>query len=226
MQANFMQPLLQKFQTYLHQGSVLKGSWISKRTDPNVKAAGSVKRSDLNRNARTQHLRGERSSHLGGESRDSKAGRTDPVGSSISPSSIKNYVSDINHFLNFIAGSIQETIVQPVHITPAAIKAYSTAAATQLSPSSLNRHLSSLRYFGRFLLNTKLLETDPAQNLTNPAFDPTLAQVITRYQKFLTSEDLSKSTVKNYISDLKKYLLWARKNIKTTDEALNTRTLI
>ena len=159
-------------------------------------------------------------------SRDSEAGRTDPIGTSISPSSIKNYVSDINHFLNFIADSIQEPIVQPIHITPAAIKAYSAAAASQLSPSSLNRHLSSLRYFGRFLVSAKLLETDPVQNLTNPAFDPTLAQIITRYQKFLASETLSKSTIKNYVSDLKKYLLWARKNIKTTDEVLTARPLI
>ncbi|MCG2691278.1 site-specific integrase, partial [Microgenomates group bacterium] len=144
----------------------------------------------------------------------------------ISPSTIKNYVSDINHFLNFIAGSIQEPIVQPVHITPAVIKAYTTAAATQLSQSSLNRHLSSLRFFGRFLVTARLLENDPAQNLTNPTFDPTLAQVITRYQKYLQTENLSKSTVKNYVSDLKKYLLWARRNIKTTDEALTTRSLI
>jgi len=103
------QPLLQKFQTYLHQGSVLKGS---------------VKRSDLNRNARLQAEQG------------SPAGERSDLAGKISPSSIKNYVSDINHFLNFIAGSIQEPIVQPIHITPAAIKAYSTAAATQLSPSS------------------------------------------------------------------------------------------
>jgi len=194
-----MQPLLQKFQTYLlkrsdlkkglslkglkgsvFKGSVLKGSWISKRTDP--------------------------------------------IG--ISPSSIKNYVSDINHFLNFVAHSIQEPIVQPIHITPTAIKAYSAAAANQLSPSSLNRHLSSLRYFGKFLVAARLLETDPAQNLTNPAFDPTLAQIITRYEKFLTTESLSKSTIKNYVSDLKKYLLWARKNIKTTDESSTARSLI
>lgn len=147
-------------------------------------------------------------------------------GSDLNVSSIKNYVSDINHFLDFVADSIQEPKVQPVHITPAVIKAYSTAAASQLSPSSLNRHLSSLRYFGRFLFNTKLCEIDPAQNLTNPAFDPTLAQIITRYQKFLTTEALSKSTIKNYLSDLKKYLLWARKNIKTTDEVLIARPLI
>ena len=194
-----MQPLLQKFQTYLlkrsdlkkglslkdlkgsvFKRSVLKGSWISKRTDPIA----------------------------------------------ISPSSIKNYVSDINHFLNFVAHSIQEPIVQPIHITPTAIKAYSAAAANQLSPSSLNRHLSSLRYFGKFLVAARLLETDPAQNLTNPAFDPTLAQIITRYEKFLTTESLSKSTIKNYVSDLKKYLLWARKNIKTTDESSTARSLI
>ncbi len=190
------QPLLQQFQAYLHQGSVLK------------------KRSDPNRNARLQAEQG------------SPAGERSVLNVKISPSSIKNYVSDINHFLNFIAGSIQEPIVQPVHITPAAIKTYTATAASQLSPSSLNRHLAAIRCFGRFLVHTKLLETDPAQNLINPDFDPTLAQVITRYQKFLTTEALSKSTIKNYVSDLKKYLLWARKNIKTTDETLTARPLI
>jgi site-specific recombinase XerD len=177
-----MQPLLQKFQTYLPKG-------------PSLKDLGFPK------------------------------GRT-LLESKISPSSIKNYVSDINHFLTFVSASIQEPIVQPIHITPTAIKAYSTAAANQLSPSSLNRHLSSLRYFGKFLVAARLLETDPAQNLTNPAFDPTLAQIITRYQKFLKLENLSKSTIKNYVSDLKKYLLWARRNIKTTDETLTARPLI
>ncbi len=194
-----MQPLLQKFQAYL------------------------LKRSDLKKGLSLKDLKGSvfKGSVLKG-SWISK--RTDPIG--ISPSSIKNYVSDINHFLNFVAHSIQEPIVQPIHITPTAIKAYSAAAANQLSPSSLNRHLSSLRYFGKFLVAARLLETDPAQNLTNPAFDPTLAQIITRYEKFLTTESLSKSTIKNYVSDLKKYLLWARKNIKTTDESSTARSLI
>jgi len=194
-----MQPLLQKFQAYL------------------------LKRSDLKKGLSLKDLKGSvfKGSVLKG-SWISK--RTDPIG--ISPSSIKNYVSDINHFLNFVAHSIQEPIVQPIHITPTAIKAYSAAAANQLSPSSLNRHLSSLRYFGKFLVAARLLETDPAQNLTNPAFDPTLAQIITRYEKFLTTESLSKSTIKNYLSDLKKYLLWARKNIKTTDESSTARSLI
>lgn len=146
--------------------------------------------------------------------------------STISPSSIKNYVSDVNHFLNFVASAIQEEQIQAEHITPAIIKTYTAAAASQLSPSSLNRHLSSLRYFGKFLLAAKLSETDPTQNLINPAFDPTLAQVITRYQKFLSTENLSKSTIKNYVSDLKKYLLWTRKNIKTTDDNLNIRSSI
>lgn len=194
-----MQPLLQQFQAYL------------------------LKRSDLKKGLSLKGLgfkKGQTLLESAGEKPDL------PKRSNLNVSSIKNYVSDINHFLNFIAASIQETEVKPGHITPAAIKAYSTAAAAQLSPPSLNRHLSSLRYFGRFLVTARLCETNPAQNLTNPAFDPTLAQVITRYQKFLKLEALSKSTIKNYVSDLKKYLLWARRNIKTTDETLTARPLI
>jgi len=197
-----MQPLLQQFKAYL-QNLHLRGKGLSLKQGPTLTGMPGCQPS------RASDRIGQGRTLLG-----------------ISPSSIKNYVSDINHFLNFIAASIQETEVKSGHITPAAIKAYSTAAVAQLSPSSLNRHLSSLRYFGRFLLNQGLCETDPAQNLTNPAFDPTLAQVITRYQKFLTTEALSKSTIKNYVSDLKKYLLWARKNIKTTDEVLNVHPLI
>ena len=202
-----MQPLLQKFQAYL------------------------LKRSDLKKGLSLKGLKGsvlkvQKGRTLTGGLANGQAGTAKLEGPTLIKSSIKNYVSDINHFLNFVAHSIQEPIVQPIHITPTAIKAYSAAAANQLSPSSLNRHLSSLRYFGKFLVAARLLETDPAQNLTNPAFDPTLAQIITRYEKFLTTESLSKSTIKNYVSDLKKYLLWARKNIKTTDESSTARSLI
>ena len=203
-----MQPLLQQFKTYLHLRA----------------------RSDLNRNARLQAEQG------------SPAGERSDLAGKISLSSIKNYISDINHFLNFVSASIQEPEVKPAHITPAVIKAYQeflfrssnpAAPASRpdsptsfCSPATANRRLSSLRCFGRFLVNTKTCETDPTQNLTNPAFNPTLAQIITRYQKFLKLENLSKSTIKNYLSDLKKYLLWARNNIKTTDEVINNRPLI
>ena len=210
-----MQPLLQQFKTYLQQGyepadvtNVTRFVTLKKKSGPN--------------SIRPERLR--------------------ISGSDLNFSSIKNYISDINHFLNFVSASIQEPEVKPAHITPAVIKAYQeflfhssnpAAPASRpdsptsfCSPATANRRLSSLRCFGRFLVNTKTCETDPTQNLTNPAFNPTLAQIITRYQKFLKLENLSKSTIKNYLSDLKKYLLWARNNIKTTDEVINNRPLI
>lgn len=161
----------------------------------------------------------------------------------ISPSTVKNYVSDINHFLNFVAASIQEPELKPSHITAAVIASYclslTQSTSNQTTPntpttpttpspipsSSVNRRLSSLRRFGQFLADTKLLDFNPAANVTNLNIDPTLNQVIIHYKKHLETESLSHSTVKNYVSDLKKYLLWAEKNIKTTDNNLNQRKL-
>jgi len=193
----------------------------------------------------------------------------------ISPSTVKNYVSDINHFLSFVGASIQEPEIKPQHITPAIIKAYRLSLTQPtgsdpaglagsvlptrsdlnrnarlqadssgsvlngslsfkrtdpnvlnvISPASINRKLSSLRRFGAFLADTKLLDSNPAQAVTNLDIDPTLTQVINHYKKHLQTEELSRSTIKNYVSDLKKYLSWAQINIKTTDNNLNQRKL-
>jgi site-specific recombinase XerD len=84
--------------------------------------------------------------------------------------------------------------------------------------------LSSLRRFTAFLAAAKLLPTDPGQqlkNLTSTTFDSILDQ----FQTFLKSENLTPSTIKNYLSDVKNYLIWAQENIKTTDGDLAQRPL-
>lgn len=184
----------------------------------------------------------------------------------ISPSTVKNYVSDINHFLSFVSASIQEPEVLPHHITPAVINAYrqsltqpsrskgsepglrsdlnrnarlqaeqgspagersdlNAGSVPSISPASINRRFSSLRRFGQFLADTKLADSNPAQAVMNLDIDPTLTQVINHFKKHLQTEELSHSTIKNYVSDLKKYLLWAQRNIKTTDSNINQRKL-
>jgi site-specific recombinase XerD len=188
---------------------------------------------------------------------------------SLSPSTVKNYLSDTRHFLLWLQKAIQEPEIKPEHITPAVIKAYgsdlqetnptnhkdqnSKASVTSDSeaqtkalnsensqnskpintnsshPSSLattNRRLSSLRRFGQFLETSKLLSTDPTSDLLNP--NPTtkfttMGRILTQYQNFLKDEELSNSTIKNYLSDLKSYLVWANRNNQLLDNQPNQR---
>lgn len=181
----------------------------------------------------------------------------------LSPSTIKNYLSDTRHFLLWLQKAIQEPEIKPEHITPAVVKAYgfnlqntnptnqesknlkslitsdsksqSKALNSKLTnlttprPSSLattNRRLSSLRRFGQFLETSKLLSTDPTNDLLNP--NPTtkfttMGRILTQYQNFLKDEELSNSTIKNYLSDLKSYLVWANQNNQLLDNQPNQR---
>ncbi len=90
----------------------------------------------------------------------------------------------------------------------------------QPSLATTNRRLSSLRRFGHFLFVTKQLPADPTTTLTNLKIhqkSTTIRQILNQYKNHLKAEQLSKSTIKNYLSDLNSYLLWAKENYQLTD---------
>jgi len=130
---------------------------------------------------------------------------------SLNPSSIKNYLSDINQFLTWLSQSLQEPIIKPQHITAAVIKHYQQHPDPTTPITTINRRLSSLRRFGHFLLTSGLTDTNPCSQIISLTPPSTQTQVINQFKHFLNSEQLSPSTVKNYLSDLNQYLLWATK---------------
>jgi len=206
----------------------------------------------------------------------------------LSDSSIKNYVSDINHFFNFLTTKLKlkQNTIEPKHITPAICQKYQqslqtnisaktntvpvttgtaattktnianttniakasiaktnavipvptgtsatnalpvvptgTAATTEINPtkttnipaSTINRRLSSLRCFGNFLQAANKLNSNPTQAISSIIQQPNLNQIINRYQQYLNKQKLSPITIKNYLSDLKIYLLWAQQYVK------------
>jgi len=131
-------------------------------------------------------------------------------------SSIKNYVSDINHFLSWLAHSIGQKTIKPDHINSKTCQAYKNFLQQKTPPATANRRLSSLRRFTAFLAITQLAPNDPAQALTNLEIT-TINSLLNNFQNFLHSQNLTPSTIKNYLSDVKHYLLWAQKNSKSTD---------
>lgn len=168
----------------------------------------------------------------------------------LSPASIKNYLSDLNFFLGFVKTSFQQQDLKLAHLSPATFSSYrqhlvdqfnstdsgsaDSGSASSLSLATANRRLSALRHFGAFLKQTNLLDTNPALALANldalnlksqpAAITLTQRQILRHYSRFLKHEKLSSSTIKNYLSDLNQYLLWAQKTSQTTENKLSSRS--
>jgi len=174
----------------------------------------------------------------------------------LSDSSIRNYVSDINHFFSFLTNSLNlnQKPIESKHITLAICQKYQQSLQTNISanapianaptaantsasttnastapasavpanaipvttgtPSTINRRLSSLRSFGNFLQATNKLNSNPTQTIPSIIQQPNLNQIINKYQQYLNKQKLSPITIKNYLSDLKIYLLWAQQYVK------------
>lgn len=137
-----------------------------------------------------------------------------------SAATIKNYVSDVDQFLGWLAHNLQEDILEARQLTQTAFGDYArfiADPANRIHPATANRYLSSLRAFGEFLVKHNLIAGNPALELKNQTVDPTIDQVVSEFRHELERQKLSASTIKNYVSDVKNYLIWASTNVKTTD---------
>lgn len=137
---------------------------------------------------------------------------------SLTDQSIKNYVSDINIFLDWLASNLQEPEITPSHITSASILSYRNELNNSRQPIAVkNRYLSSLRRFGHFLFVTKLSAVNPAAHLSNVDAAGTTTstkQILAAFKHDLNKQNLSPSTIKNYLSDVKQYLSWVQNQSK------------
>jgi site-specific recombinase XerD len=151
----------------------------------------------------------------------------------VSRASLKNYLSDIHLFLAWISRTLQQEEILAANITAPVMDNYRSHLLRRLSPAAAKRHLSSLRLFGRFLINTNRTNEDPAKNLYAPTDAsgavvaaepvPTLSKITADFAGYLKHENLTNTTIKNYLSDVHRYLLWAKENLGLTDNNLDLR---
>lgn len=137
----------------------------------------------------------------------------------VSPVTVKNYVVDVNHFLDWLAQKtgIKHQIVGKAIFglfTEETLNEYKTDLLQNRTPlSTLNRRLSTLRKFGQFGKNQGWLSEMPSitsevfsrQTLASP---PNCSLVLGNFQKHLEKEKVSQITIKNYLSDLRHFLNW------------------
>ena len=77
------------------------------------------------------------------------------------------------------------------------------------SIKTVNRRLSTLRHFGRFLASEQILNFDFMKKVTNVSTKKSPSKnLISNFEAHLKTEKVSKNTIKGYLSDTRQFLLW------------------
>ena len=162
----------------------------------------------------------------------------------LSAVSVKNYLSDIRHFLNFInnipSNTTPPTVEEVFQNLTKYVNLYTEYQRALFTPiNSTNRRLASIRRFSTFLSSKfRTPEGVPGHNisptpsaklsglptLTSPKPESTgkdaIARILSQFRTYLESEKRSHSTVKNYLSDLNHYLHWSANDTPFTPHTL------
>lgn len=140
----------------------------------------------------------------------------------ISSISLKNYLSDANYFAAWFLlkvkswGVMAESTIDCLpYLSSAVAKDYKNFLIENKVPIlSTNRRLSTLRHLSRFLVHSQISSSDFAQNLNNVSsnkeFD--LEKYLKLFEDHLRREKASSNTIKNYLSDIKHFLIWLQTN--------------
>ena len=131
------------------------------------------------------------------------------VNKKLSKASIKNYISDVRQFMTWSANGTFDVT------SATAYKNYhSYLLSLHLPPATFNRYLATLRSFGAFLKTEKLLMFNPTIGLENISKDIKRTtkpvnqeqKLLIKFHMSLEKEKLSRSTIKNYLSDVRQFL--------------------
>jgi site-specific recombinase XerD len=141
----------------------------------------------------------------------------------ISPVTAKNYLVDVNHFLNWLAkktGVKHQIVGKAIFglFTEETLKEYKNDLLISKTPlSTLNRRLSALRKFGEFGKKQEWLKENEAEKVANAIKSDFIIssvskqpneEILGKFTQHLETEKVSSITIKNYLSDLKHFLGW------------------
>ncbi|MEK9178593.1 MAG: site-specific integrase, partial [Patescibacteria group bacterium] len=134
-----------------------------------------------------------------------------PQGSS--PATVKNYLADTRQFVRWFEDFYQRPF-SPELINYQTILKYQKSQEG-LSASSINRHLSSLRKFFRFLRLEGHISSDPFEGeVKKVEEDPWKLKDFKNYLYVYNSSHL---TIKNYVIDVRQFLSWVEEVTKSKE---------
>lgn len=145
---------------------------------------------------------------------------------------VKNYVSDIRHFIKWYETSFHKDFYAE-DLTPEVVELYTKSYGSTVSPEgyeiidsalaskSLKRHLSALRKFSVFLLSEDII---PAAIIEVEKPEPVEdIWQIEAFKRHLAENNAADLTIKNYVNDVIGFTKWAHE-ISRMDSSLPSQT--
>ncbi|BCX15076.1 MAG: hypothetical protein KatS3mg088_759 [Patescibacteria group bacterium] len=96
------------------------------------------------------------------------------------------------------------------------------------SIQTINRRLSTLRTFSKFLFENELLSFNFAKkikNISRSVFIPPLSQAINQFSSYLESQKVSALTRKNYLADINQFSRWVEKTGKKEVKEITSKDI-
>lgn len=144
----------------------------------------------------------------------------------VSPKTHKNYRSDLNHFSGWVIlkirslGSYIADMTEAIPFLSRGVAEEYRNYLTQnrIPQKTVNRRLSTLRHFSRFLVVSQFMDADFMEGIENqksaPTKDNSVNPVMGEFRAHLEANKISKNTIKNYLSDIRHFLQWLEINQK------------
>jgi len=125
---------------------------------------------------------------------------------SYSSSTVRNYLVDVNKYLDHLARDKEALSLKQIFST----EFLSDYLSTLQDEKYHLRSLSSLNKFSQFALSQKYIEQNPIKqyrrSLQSPSTD--LQQSLDLFKQYLIKKNRTPSTIKNYLNDLQQYISW------------------
>jgi len=125
------------------------------------------------------------------------------VSKNYSSSTIRNYLSDVNAYFQFIE-NCKLKIENSNLFSPDTVNLYLKKIDKD---SNYSRYLSSLSKFFQFSLDQKIISTNPLKKAKQPK-TPTPNDILKDYQSYLSKKHFSVATIKNYLNDIQQFIDW------------------
>ncbi len=131
-----------------------------------------------------------------------------------SSSTIRNYLVDLNKYLNFVASINQSSTVTTRQIF--ATESFSNYIQLISTQNNASRLLASLNKLCQFALDQKLITANPIRKIVSVAKSTTGGpeaspdQLISSFKNYLIKHNKSVNTINNYINDIKQYLAYCQ----------------
>jgi len=166
--------------------------------------------------------------------------RTYLISQGCSPLTVKNYLSDVKNFFDWLATKtgihyqVAGKAIFGIFTKETILEYQQDLLSAKTPPSTINRHLSALRKLGEFARNQGWLSENPAVKIGNVTAKqyrfsgggrlsaevsaqtkgtlPEWTNLLGDFREYLEKEKTSSLTIKNYLSDLRHFLAWLEGN--------------